>query len=744
MIRILASKDVGRGPSVIWELYSKYTRRRMVDDELIREVVGKIVEEKLAVSQPVQYRRLLTQLRDLGQYAVPELAKHLEANSDQQRALVRLGLTTIGSRGTLAMVKLLDTGSDLARETVALAIGDIVPADARAIPALKRLYDDPKTNPTLKDNLARALEKISGLRVADMKPFADYYYELADRYYLELSGVPDEALESDGVLWKLDAAGKLLVRRSVPAYAWNEELAEDLIFECLTHAPEYERILPLLVSVELAQREETISMLEAIKTFGAPPAITEKDKKILAERQTLLVDAKLLAESVGPRILYRAVGKALQDDRPLVGAAAIELLPLVDPRGDLLPAVGPAPWVALAKEPARTEAKPVGKGKRKDGKTPDSSKAGPAPAAASLAAEGQPLVDALGSGDDGVAVGAAIALAKMDPPRPYPGSEKVVAKLADAISKSGPVQILVADENEDLFKEFKIAVEAHGMGISRAASGRAALAMAAVFPPKDLLILSAALNKDKNKEELDVPGVLERLKKDPALAVMPVAILTDQADVAKEQAKLGNLPMITREVKGVELKNLILKALGERGPAISKQKREALAVKAAEALLEIDPRRTQTHPGDAVAACRAALVNRPDEVRNPCARVLGLFGAKETAPDLLKVFETKTNTVTLRGNALWALGRTDPVATRKVFLQAQKDEREFVLRDLAAQGYGQSLPAAKDNTDFQQNCRLVRSPDGGLGAAGAAPAEKPAPAAEKPAPAEKPAGEKKD
>ncbi|HOX06749.1 MAG TPA: HEAT repeat domain-containing protein, partial [Planctomycetota bacterium] len=221
MIRIMANDKVGRGPSVIWELYSKYNRRRLVDEERITKTVAQVVDDKLALSQPVQHARAMRELRDLGQYSVPELAKYLDKGTNEQRALIRIAIAQLGNRGTLAAVKLLDTGNDQAKQTVALALGDIVPADPRAVPALKRLYDNPKTDAQVKETAARALEKITGLRIAEMKPFADYYYEQADRFYLELSAVPDEALEADGAIWSLDGAGKL-VRRTVPVYAWNE------------------------------------------------------------------------------------------------------------------------------------------------------------------------------------------------------------------------------------------------------------------------------------------------------------------------------------------------------------------------------------------------------------------------------------------------------------------------------------------------------------------------------------------
>lgn len=724
MIRLLSApaKEVGRTPAIVWELYSKYHRRRLIDPDFIRKWVNLAVDEK---TDEVERFKAFHQLRRIGQYAVPELAKHLSDRSDMRRTLTRITLSKIGRRGTLAMVKLVDTGDVLAKETLVLAISDIVPVDSRAVPALKRLYDGTEAGSTLKKKTAFALRKITGVLPEQMSPYADYYYLEANRCYLEKSGVPEEALEADGVVWRLEE-GKLAYRR-VPVYSWNEEMAEEMAHECLRHAPGYERMFPLLISAALAQREEVEAIQEAIKIAGAPPTLTETDKKLLAEREKLLVEVKLLAQAGGARHLYRAVGKALRDECPLVGAAAIDLLPLVDPYGSLLPPL-PKPEPVVKGRKARSKKK---RRRREPEVKPDTVDAGLVTASEILPKhEGQPLVDALDSPDDGVAVSAAIALAKMDPVAPYPGSEKVVVKLADAISKAGPLQVLVVEENDDAFKEIKTRVEALGWGVTRATSGRDALNKAGGFPPKDLLLISAKLKADlPTKGEGDKPGLLEMLALHRTASLVPLALLVAEKERKAEEAKFGKVFMITRDTEGLALRKDILSALGRTGPGITKQRREELARRAAEALLEIHPRRTQVRVADASTACMKALVNRPDEVRNPCIRALGLFRVKVAAPKLMELFNDKKNTVVLRGNCLYALGWADPVAARKLFLKAMNDETEYGLRDLAARGYGLSEPSPKEETEFQQKCRMERSKEGGLPAgktAATAPAKKPA------------------
>ncbi len=769
MIRMMSSPDVGRSPMVIWELHSKYWRARLTDPDRIRKFVNQAIDVK---THELQRVKALHELRRIGQYAVPELAKYLSDRSDERRALVRIALSRIGTRGTLAMVQLVDTGDDLFKETLALALSDITPADNRSVPALKRLYDNSKTSEPLRGKVAYALRKITGLDTTrDMTGYADYYYLLANRYYMESTGVPEEALEYDGVIWELkkDKDGKdALTYRRVPVYSWNEELAEDLIYECLEHSPAYQRMFPLLLSVELAQREEVEAIGDAIKISGRPATMTDAGRKILDDRAKLLVDMNLLAEACGPRYLYRAVGKALRDGRHEVASAAIDLLPLLDPHGSLLPPVAPPEPLRdkrgriikrRVRKPVRRKVEPKKKveaepesGKkrwwqRKKKKTvakkkPDAGKTTPVVAPELITSaevkpehEGQPLIDALDSKDDRVRVSAAIALAKMDPVVPFPGSEKVVAALSDAISKAGPLQILVVEEDDDAFKLIKPLIEEHGWGVSRATSGRDALNKAGTFPPKDLILISTKLKVDlttKFDEEKKIDGVLERLAKGRALKLIPVALLIKKEELADEQAKFGKFPMIARTTKGVNLREDILKALGKTGPGVTKQKREEMAARAALALLEIEPRRTQLRVLDAADACQKALFNRPDKVRNPCIRALGLFKVKAAAPDLVKVFNTKTNTVLLRKNCLDALGQCDPDPNTKLFLTAQ-EEKEFALRNAAAiaEGKAHQTPKPEVLTKFLQARRLLRTKDGGdgrpakhKGGAAAAPAEK--------------------
>jgi CheY-like chemotaxis protein len=337
----------------------------------------------------------------------------------------------------------------------------------------------------------------------------------------------------------------------------------------------------------------------------------------------------------------------------------------------------------------------------------------------------------------------------MDPPRPFAGSEKVVAALADAISKAGPLQILVAEESDDAFKEIKGSIEEHGWGVNRATSGRDALAKAGAFPPVDLVIISTKLKADlpaKAGEE-GQEDVLNGLARNRMTSLIPVAMLIDKAELVAEQARFGNRPMIARGTKGRPLAEDIISALGTTGPGVTKQKREALAARAAGALLEIDPRLTQMLTADCAEACHNAVKSsprRPDDVRNPCLRALGLFKVTAATADVAAVFGVKENSVEIRRNSLYALGEIAAVEHKATFLKAQHDETDFSLRNEAAVAYGKSqlTPEPEKVTEFVKENRLPRTNEGGDGRSDAlkgtaAPAgdAAPAPAAPAAAPA---------
>jgi hypothetical protein len=709
MIRLLASDKIGRGPKVIWELYSKYSRKKLIDDEHINKFVNIAIDDK---SNEVTRAKALHELFRIGQYAVPVLASQINSKSAERLALIRIALTRIGHRGTLAVLKLMNTGNDTMKATLALALSDITPSDTRAIPVLKRLYDNPKVDPTLKKVLARALEKISGLKPQDMGIAADYYYLLADRYYMEKSGVPEEALESDGVIWELDKKGKLK-RRSVPVYAWNEEIAEDILYECLASYPTYDRAFPLLISLQLAQRVEVELIGDVIKANGRPATMTENDESLLSERGSLLADARLLAQTAGPRYLYRAVGKALRNGRGDVAAATIDLIPESDPDGSLLP-----PVRFVSKDDAKTKKRRRRKKVKKVVAPEEKSAKLLFPGLPEF--DGQSLVDALSSGNDAVRISAAIALAKINPAKPFPGSKLVVSALADAISKGGPMQILFVEDNDDLFKALKPKVLEHGFGIDRCTGSRDALSSALGFPPKDLILISANLKDPKAKKgETGEDGVwlMKRIKADSRLAGIPVAVVTVKKNVKAAQAAFGDIPVITRSTSVLDLKVDLEAALGEVGIGITKQKRELMAARSARALLEIDPLRTFLNVSDASASCTKALVNRPDAVRNPCVRALGLFRVKAAAPAILVVFKQTKNTDELRTNCLYALGQTDAVAHRELFVKAVGEEKAFSLRQAAAIAAGKAQVAPKPKTIFDalKAIRLTRTSSGGDG-----------------------------
>ena len=175
-------------------------------------------------TKEVRVWKLIHQLQDIGQFAMPALAPHLANEKDEdKRTRARVVTTKLSSDAVLALIELLEHPSLLMRENSAYILGHIEPSDSRAVGPLKRILEDGKSEAPLKSAAAQALERITGLKPSELRAAKEYYYLKADRYYREVPGVPHEAERAEGIVWHLDKDEKLKFRdtsarcRSMPA-----------------------------------------------------------------------------------------------------------------------------------------------------------------------------------------------------------------------------------------------------------------------------------------------------------------------------------------------------------------------------------------------------------------------------------------------------------------------------------------------------------------------------------------------
>ncbi len=116
--------------------------------------------------------------------------------------------------------------------------------------------------------------------------------------------------------------------------------------------------------------------------------------------------------------------------------------------------------------------------------------------------------------------------------------------------RRAPCRLLVADDDPlvpDLIRQL---LEDQGFEIEAAADGRAALAMLAQRRPDALLL-------DLLMPNLDGFGVLEQLAQNPALAGLPVIVLTAKSLSGDERALLQRRVLAIIEKRGLDRATLL-------------------------------------------------------------------------------------------------------------------------------------------------------------------------------------------
>ena len=221
-----------------------------------KEVVLKYIEDLKSESHEI-WRNGFWHLKNFGPYCVRFVLPSLgNPQDDKYRSRVILLLTEIGVDGSLALIEAMDAKNDTMRQNAAIVLGNI--KDERAIPALKWAVENPNEKPEVKKFANESLRKIIRTKdAAQWRKATDYYYELATKYYYGHSSVI-YTWQRAYLIWKWDAEKDVLTERKVARYAYNEQLAEEALFDLLELDPGYKdastgfSALSLLACVEFA------------------------------------------------------------------------------------------------------------------------------------------------------------------------------------------------------------------------------------------------------------------------------------------------------------------------------------------------------------------------------------------------------------------------------------------------------------------------------------------------------------
>ncbi len=607
-------------------------------------------------------------LKNFGPYAVrfvlPALA---DQQQDRFRARVILLLTEMGVDASLAVVEALDSKNPFLRQQAAIVLGNI--RDERAIPALKRVHDDANEPPEVKKFANEALRKLlPRIEPAQWKSAPEYHYELAMKYYYSHSSVI-LSWQRHYLVWKWDAEKDALTERPVARMLYNEQLAEEALFDLLGLDPNFTdkagglSAWSLLACVCFAQAVESRAGVEAaigalkvseIDRAGLAGLIrdvegmSEASAKPLAdqivgaasdtEAQALVqkyfdtmakaIRANVVAQLPGKRYLYEALSRSLTDGHYLVAKSCIEAIAEMGRPED------------LPTDPRAAEVKANGK------------------AEGAGQALGYPLIEALQNEDKRVRYAAARAFALLNPTTEKLGRELVIPNLVDALGEQGVrVALVIYDVQDDKDRIFintlKKTLAAINVFPVIATSGSEGVIKAKQFPTEDVIIIQRKIANQVYFKEADVKKpvvetVFDTLRDDVRTRNVPRIVLSDteaedqEARKSYEQTAQG---WITRGVHKLDLQALLDKLF--RSPEAkkdAKDRADEISRVAAETLAAIDPTHTLLPFRDAVDALIKTVspeVLREDTIRVPACRALGRYGDQRSVVVLAKVVGDK-------------------------------------------------------------------------------------------------------
>ena len=314
------------------QLAAEADKQRLTDKDLIDGFIKDLVDDEFAVR-----KRAYIKLISAGRYAVPGLLRRLAETKAPRYQLYRVrstvALIRIGEEAVLPLSTALRTDQTSLRQDICFILGEI--ADPRSAPYLLRAAkQDP--GEIVRTVAIRALTRLrEGVNVTD-EPAHVALFKYARLYYYEDPSIQRSSKYGDAT-WAWSADQGTLVMQTVPDYLYNVNMARQIAAEALLANPQYEPVLPLLVSTYHKEIQRIRRRLEAGKTL-AGQKLSELEENQLRARLTRSENVLLTLRSAGEKHFYRALALQLRDGAPELAAAVIEdLATIAKPELNLYP-----------------------------------------------------------------------------------------------------------------------------------------------------------------------------------------------------------------------------------------------------------------------------------------------------------------------------------------------------------------------------------------------------------------------
>ncbi|GHT00763.1 hypothetical protein FACS1894139_17230 [Planctomycetales bacterium] len=565
-------QSIGNVPLLLLTRAQRYEQQQLRDPKRLKQIVNNALLGGAAAQQS------MLDVARLGVFAVPELLDALrDERNDARRTNAHFILLTMGPDALLPLCEALKTADPLLAQQICLILGEIRPADRRAIPYLKVIYDRSANVETARSAAGAALRSLTGQDPKDLLPAADYFLREANRYYLGGDDVDRELRAGQDTFWAWDQElgdGGGLRQITVPRFALSDMFAEELTYRGLKLATDKTPFEILLASVFLQEKErvDTLDKLLAVEVLDHPDAIAlKKDAATWKQRYER---NRRIVYTLGAEYLTGVLEKALRDGKTEVALAAMDALLAV--AGDdgwqklenYRSATGSGTTVsgtgasgegvadAGAASEGAVQADIIEVGKSDVAKLPDvSAPAAPAaPAEIATSAETtasatalpatalpatalpatalpatasvHPLLAALDSRNPRIAMAAANALVNLGLPQAHPAYGKLLPLLLNGASeyRSTVVEIITADAG--LRQKMASEIERDQMLPLVANDGYAGYNLAVQYPPKDVILLD---NRTDEFNTLRLQVELRGLSQD---RILPLTIITTREHVA--------------------------------------------------------------------------------------------------------------------------------------------------------------------------------------------------------------------
>ncbi|MHC5079774.1 MAG: HEAT repeat domain-containing protein [Planctomycetota bacterium] len=623
-----------------------YDEERKSNPELIKEIIDDLMSDDMR-----RYEWALQRLAfEVGEYAAQELTKMLGNEVDaKSRERAVIALSRMGSQVALPVIECLNSKNIRQKQGAIIVLGNL--GDLRAVADLKRLYEDPKEPPEVKDIASAALRNLARREPGNLRPAREYYYNKALLYFQNHPAIIKN-YDRNWLYWKWNEEKQEIQREKVPQWLYNFRLAEEACYDALDIDYTYTNIWPVLCLVNLAEYTESVLHLQ-----DAPDAVKDKVKQIADVTFAGWVGGLM----GGVQALYDALDIALYSHDAPVAVSVIHALKETANEWGI-----PKPGAAPPPRPGASTGKSGKAGPRP--RTPGHPLLGPAgvPGAKLGSRRAWPLIEALTYPDKRVRYAAAVALVHIHNRSPllrrnkFMGQDRVIEVLIEALGESGARAILVG--SPDVETRNNVVGELVNLGYFAfgAENPTQAFKRALRFPSEDLIILDmdlaneliihAAAGDVERKET-----IIDAIRADYRTKDVPILILCDEnrLDRAKELFQQDARGFIATPPNFSEVK-LQLTQIFAAFPLDDKAMATKISKEAAEAVESIDPY-FSSFPllppikgvgggkkwRDLVAALMAVIERRPDEVRAPALRALGKMAPFESVPAIVRLLKNK-------------------------------------------------------------------------------------------------------